>query len=206
MPLFAVMLETSHPAATVFLAQFSDSHFGPPGASTMFSAIPALILFVFVLVIGTFLFRMVRGVTEWSANNESPRLTVPARVVTKRADTSVSAYNHQPTVVNRIASTTRYFVTFEYASGDRQEFSLTAAEYGLLAEEDTGYLTSQGTRYLGFERTSQPPHSTAPEAPVAPPVPGAGASAFCPFCGQDVAAGYKFCPHCGKPQPGTAPS
>ena len=32
------------------------------------------------------------------------------------------------------------------------ELSMTGNEYGLLAEGDTGKLSFQGTRYLGFER------------------------------------------------------
>ncbi|MEG2144477.1 MAG: DUF2500 domain-containing protein, partial [Oscillospiraceae bacterium] len=37
-------------------------------------------------------------------------------------------------------------------SGDRMEFSVSDQEYGLLAENDMGVLTFQGTRYLGFQR------------------------------------------------------
>ena len=37
-------------------------------------------------------------------------------------------------------------------SGDRMEFSLTGPEYGMLLEGDSGKLSFQGTRYLGFER------------------------------------------------------
>jgi hypothetical protein len=32
------------------------------------------------------------------------------------------------------------------------EFGVRDTEYGMLAEGDTGKLTFQGTRYLGFER------------------------------------------------------
>jgi len=32
------------------------------------------------------------------------------------------------------------------------EFSVSGSEYGMLAEEDTGKLTFQGTRFLSFER------------------------------------------------------
>ena len=33
------------------------------------------------------------------------------------------------------------------------ELQVDDAEYGMLAEGDTGRLSFQGTRYLGFERT-----------------------------------------------------
>ena len=47
---------------------------------------------------------------------------------------------------------TRYFVTFEFESGDRLELKVDGSEYGLLAEGDCGMLSFQGTRYLGFVR------------------------------------------------------
>ena len=49
-------------------------------------------------------------------------------------------------------SSTKYFVTFQVESGDRMELSVSGPEYGMLAEGDTGRLSFQGTRYLGFER------------------------------------------------------
>ena len=42
--------------------------------------------------------------------------------------------------------------TFQVESGDRMEFHVGGAEYGMLAEGDAGKLTFQETRYLGFER------------------------------------------------------
>ena len=49
-------------------------------------------------------------------------------------------------------TSTTYYATFQVESGDRMEFSVSGAEYGMLAEGDQGSLTFQGTRYLGFER------------------------------------------------------
>jgi len=51
------------------------------------------------------------------------------------------------------STSTRYFVTFELENGKRLEFSVNDGEYGMLAEGDSGELTWQGTRYLGFERS-----------------------------------------------------
>lgn len=47
---------------------------------------------------------------------------------------------------------TSYYATFQVESGDRMELHVSGAEYGMLAEGDTGKLTFQGTRYLGFVR------------------------------------------------------
>ena len=50
------------------------------------------------------------------------------------------------------AHSTAYYATFQFDSGDRMEFAIDGAEYGMLAEGDAGQLTFQGTRYLGFVR------------------------------------------------------
>jgi len=95
---------------------------------------------------------LVKGITEWNKNNHSPRLTVPATVVTKRTDVTrrrrsgTNGHHHHHT-------STSYYVTFEVESGDRMELHMTGSEYGLLVEGDRGNLSFQGTRYLGFERT-----------------------------------------------------
>ena len=47
-----------------------------------------------------------------------------------------------------------YFVTFEFESGDRLELPVDGSDYGVLVEGDTGRLSFQGTRYLGFQRGS----------------------------------------------------
>lgn len=98
---------------------------------------------IFALVIGVFAFTLIRGVGQWHKNNNSPQLTVNASVVSRRTQVSGGR--------DTMASTW-YYITFEVESGDRMEFSVSGQEYGLLAEGDTGRLTFQGTRFLGFER------------------------------------------------------
>ena len=121
--------------------------FGMGGFDLMFSIFPFLFITVFVIVSGTFVVMAVRGVGTWSKNNASPRLTVSAQVVTKR--TQVSHHHHQDSMSH---TSTAYYATFQVESGDRMEFSVSGAEYGMLAEGDRGSLTFQGTRYLGFQR------------------------------------------------------
>ncbi len=107
----------------------------------------------FVVVLGLIVFSMVRGAAQWKRNNDSPVLTVWARVANQRQDVS---HHHHNTGVNdtsmMTSSSTRYFVTFEVESGSRMELSVSGKEYGYLAIGDSGSLTFQGTRYLGFER------------------------------------------------------
>ena len=107
---------------------------------------------VFILLIGMFIVTAVKGISQWNKNNHSPRLTVPATVIAKR--TNVSRHHHGGTNGHHHHHTsTSYYVTFQVESGDRMELHVAGHEYGLLIEGDSGNLTFQGTRYLGFERT-----------------------------------------------------
>lgn len=101
---------------------------------------------MFILVFGIFIVTIVRNISQWNKNNNSPRLTVPATVVSKR--TNVSHHHHD----HHTHHSTSYYVTFQVDSGDRMELHMTGQEYGMLVEGDQGNLTFQGTRYLGFER------------------------------------------------------
>ena len=102
---------------------------------------------VFLVVLGMILFTIVGNLRTWGKNNASPRLTVPAAVVAKR--TNVSRHHTDNTMSHTF---TTYYVTFQVESGDRMELRLSGTEYGQLVEGDTGTLSFQGTRYLGFER------------------------------------------------------
>lgn len=117
--------------------------------SFMFSGLGTGIFFtffilIFTLVIGTFIFVAIKGISQWSKNNQSPVLTVPAEVVTKRTEITGGHGDS--------SASTWYYVTFQVQSGDRMELGVDDSEFGLLAEEDLGMLTFQGTRFKGFER------------------------------------------------------
>ena len=111
---------------------------------------------VFVCVCAVILFLIVKNISTWNKNNHSPRLTVPATVVTKR--TQVTQQQHanagDPTGAHGFSTTTStsYYVTFQVESGDRMEFEVSDMEYGMLAEGRLRELTFQGTRYLNFRR------------------------------------------------------
>lgn len=112
---------------------------------------------VFVMVMIVFIVNIVRGIGTWSKNNNSPRLTVAAEIVSKRIDVkhhncanggdSTGAHGFSS------SSSTWYYVTFQVDSGDRMEFSVSGSEYGMLVQGDKGKLSFQGTRYLSFERS-----------------------------------------------------
>ena len=117
---------------------------GDPGFDVTFSIMQVIMLLVFVLVLGSIIVTLIRGVGEWNKNNQSPKLTVPATVVAKRSDV------HRG--IETMHTFTSYYVTFQVESGDRMEFEVSDMEYGMLAEGDSGDLTFQGTRYLNFRR------------------------------------------------------
>lgn len=97
---------------------------------------------MFFLVIGMFIFVFAKNINEWVHNNNSPRLSVDAKIVDKRMTT-----HHHDGHPSHICH-----ITFEVQSGDRMELVVPRSEFGLLVEGDVGILSFQGTRYLGFER------------------------------------------------------
>ena len=119
------------------------------GFDFMFTFVPIMSMLIFGLVFGIIVASLVRSGKQWHKNNQSPQLTVDARVIAKRHDIS---RHHSAGEHHHYHTTNTYFVTFEVESGDRMELQLQGHEYGLLIEGDKGRLTFQGTRYLGFER------------------------------------------------------
>ena len=113
-----------------------------------YSAFQIIFYLIFAAVIGCFIVTAVRGIRTWHKNNNSPRLTVQATVVSKRMD--VTHHHDAGTHMNH--STTRYYATFQVESGDRMELSIPDCDYGYLVEGDRGSLAFQGTRFLRFDR------------------------------------------------------
>lgn len=105
-----------------------------------FQLFEVMSLLIFAVVIGIFISVLVKNISRNRKDNNSPRLTVEATVVTKR------------THVWGDHSHTNYYVTFQVASGDRMELEIQSNQFGYLVEGDRGKLTFQGTRFLDFER------------------------------------------------------
>ena len=118
------------------------------GFSFFGSVFPVIFTVMFILIFGLIVVNIVRGIGQWHKNNNSPRLTVQAAIVSKRMQVS----HHHNAGTHTSSSSTQYYVTFEVESGDRMELPVKGSEYGMLVEGDRGQLTFQGTRYLGFER------------------------------------------------------
>lgn len=106
-----------------------------------FSSIISIIVPLgFITVFGFIIYAVFSNIKEGVKNNNSPLLSVPAQVVTKR------------TAVRGDHSYTTYFVTFEVQSGDRMEFEVKGEQFGQLVEKDLGLLAFQGSRFVSFER------------------------------------------------------
>lgn len=84
---------------------------------------------------------------------KSPKKTLKAVVVGKRADVSC---DHGWTKANgrdgKFHTYSTYFTTFEMENGDRIELEMQGPAYGLLVNGDVGELTFKGSRYIDFER------------------------------------------------------
>ena len=117
-----------------------------------FGIFPIIFLLMFFLIAGLIGYTFYRSIKQERKNDQSPRLTVEAKVIAKRTNfRRSSGTNHH---VGH--GYTTYYVTFEVASGDRMELLVQGNEYGLLVEGDWGDLSFQGTRFLGFQRKVRP--------------------------------------------------
>jgi hypothetical protein len=117
--------------------------------SFMFDIFPVIFGIVFLLIASVIVFTAIKGIGQWNKNNHSPRLTVQATIVAKRHNTS---HHHHGTDMHMHHSSTTYYATFQVESGDRMELQIPSTQFGYLVEGDTGRLSFQGTRFLGFER------------------------------------------------------
>lgn len=113
----------------------------------MFDFMMPIMFIAFIII---FVFAIVNMVGTWHKNNKSPRLIVPAKIVSKRESTT--HHNHAAGDQGFYMTTdTTYYVTFQFESGDRMELAVSGSEYRMLTEGSEGKLTFQGTRYLSFD-------------------------------------------------------
>ena len=122
------------------------------GFQLMNAVFPLLFLIVFIFIISTIIGSFVSRAKRERKNDQSPRVTANAKVVSKRMQVGENRHRHSNDDMMHSYTYSKYFATFEFDSGDRLELPVDGSEYGLLVEGDTGKLTFQGTRYLGFSR------------------------------------------------------
>src|SRR6478735_4493197 len=115
----------------------------------LFNGMPTFVMLFFIF----------KGIGTWSKNEQSPRLSVKAKVTGKR--TNVHRHGGHAHEHHHSHTSTTYYVTFQFESTDRSEFTVSGREYGMLAEGDEGMLTFQGTRFLDFQRNPSEEHTDA---------------------------------------------
>lgn len=105
----------------------------------IFTGAPVFIGIIFVIILIMFIVNLFSGLSQWEKNDKSPRLSVPAMVKVKRTNTirNGHSYNHNNNLHSQSSSTT-YYITFEFESGDRsnsifQERCLVFLQKGMSA-------------------------------------------------------------------------
>jgi predicted membrane protein len=95
-----------------------------------------------------FVFIIIYAVKQKSKDDNSPRVTLEAKVIDKR---SASYRHHTP---NSHLSHRHYYhyVNFELQDGQRTELRVDRIDFDSLCVADEGMLTLQGTRFISFER------------------------------------------------------
>ena len=83
---------------------------------------------------------VIKNIAQWFKNENSPRLTVPAKIVDMQRKTHHHSNGHHH-------HTHTYHVTFEVESGDRMELKVSQSEYGMRVVGDSGRVSFQGTRF-----------------------------------------------------------
>jgi len=99
---------------------------------------------VVTLVVGTFLFVIVKGLSTWTSNNSAQLLKRKCTVVDKRTEVWGGSGDS--------SANTNYFITFEFEDNSRTELYVKANQFGLIVVGDQGELTYQGTRFKEFVR------------------------------------------------------
>ena len=93
-----------------------------------------------------FFYIIAKNIGQFIENENSPVLTVSAAIVDMRRKTHHHHHKHGH------HHSHSYHITFETQDGERLELRVKRYEYNELTIGDSGILTHQGTRYLGFER------------------------------------------------------
>ncbi|OPH53599.1 hypothetical protein BC351_05685 [Paenibacillus ferrarius] len=110
------------------------------GSSIFFT----VFILIFVLVIGGFIFIIIKSLSTWASNNASPLQSRTCKVVAKRMQVSGGSGDS--------TSSTSYYATFEFEDRSRLELHIGRQQFGYIVEGDLGTLSYQGTRYKAFSR------------------------------------------------------
>jgi hypothetical protein len=99
---------------------------------------------VFTLVVGTFLFVIIRGLKLWLSNNAAELVSQRCSVVDKRTEVWGGA--------GESSTNTNYYITFQFVDNTRKELPISPKHFGVIVIGDQGELTYQGSRFKEFKR------------------------------------------------------
>lgn len=109
------------------------------------------IIFISVLVIAI-IFRIITGYASPSFDKDTPRIKARVKIASKRTDPEnpipIDSVSHS----KNESEYTKYYVCFEFESGDRLELLVDKKIYKIMANNDIGILYFRGDKYLDFER------------------------------------------------------
>ena len=91
------------------------------GFALMDRLFPLMFLVVFIFIISTIVGSLVSGAKRKHKNDQSPRVTADAKVVSKRMQVGQNRQSSGDNDMMRSYTYSKYFVTFEFESGDRLE-------------------------------------------------------------------------------------
>ncbi|WP_435920945.1 DUF2500 domain-containing protein [Paenibacillus sp. DYY-L-2] len=100
--------------------------------------------FLIVVVVGGFLYVIIKGISIGIANNRAALLTKRCKIVDKRTEVWGGS--------GESSANTSYFITFEFEDRSRIELQVKPDQFGLIVAGDQGEVTYQGTRFKGFAR------------------------------------------------------
>ena len=109
-----------------------------------------VITFIFVFVIGIRIYK-------WNKNENSPKITVDARIISKRSKVKLTGLNCEENIsmFSLGPYVSAYYIPFETEDGEEKEMNVNVTDYRRFFSGDFGKLTFQGNRYLSFERCAR---------------------------------------------------
>lgn len=124
-----------------------------------YDSFDAVFALAFLLAASVIVVVIIKNVSEWQKNNNSPRLAVEAVVVDRKKEVQHKQHANAGDATGahgyHMTTSVTYFVTFQVESGDQMKFTVNGNEYETLQEGMHGKLSFQGSRYIGFERNGK---------------------------------------------------
>ncbi len=122
--------------------------FGFSTGMTMASVMWVVMFVFFILFFIFVIFSFAQKTKQTIANKKQPILLEEVVVVAKRT----RMLRHKMGSSMTYRNVTRYYITFQFQDGNREEFLVPGTDYGMIIENDRGSLKYQGTDFISFIR------------------------------------------------------